>query len=156
MDNFQGTCIAFDEEAVLFRGPSGCGKSDLALRCINQGATLISDDQTILCKKNKKIFASAPTTIAGKLEVRGLGIVEFPYIERARLALVLDLVNEDTVERLPDINFVDYFDLKIPNFRLYPFQCSAVEKISLAIDLFKELKPNSFKLTRFFHHPPAR
>ena len=141
MENFSGTCIAFSDDAVLFRGPSGCGKSDLALRCINRGADLISDDQTMLCKKDKKIFASPPATIAGKLEVRGLGIVEFPYIKRAQLALVLDLVGEDAMERLPDINFVDYFDLKIPNLRLYAFQCSAVEKVSLAMSLFKELKP---------------
>ena len=141
MENFSGTCIAFSDDAVLFRGPSGCGKSDLALRCINQGAALISDDQTMLFKKNKKIFASPPATIAGKLEVRGLGIVEFPYIKRAQLALVLDLVDEDAMGRLPDINFVDYFDLKIPNLRLYAFQCSAVEKVSLAMSLFKELKP---------------
>ena len=116
-------------------------KIRFALRCINRGATLISDDQTMLCKENKKIFASPPATIAGKLEVRGLGIVEFPYIKRAQLALVLDLVDEDAMERLPDINFVDYFDLKIPNLRLYAFQCSAVEKVSLAMSLFKELKP---------------
>ena len=88
MENFQGTCIAFGEEAVLFRGPSGSGKSDLALRCIEKGADLISDDQTILCRKNKKIIASAPRTIAGKLEVRGLGIVDFPYREDASLVLV--------------------------------------------------------------------
>ncbi len=141
MENFPGTCVAFCEDAVLFRGPSGCGKSDLALRCINRGATLISDDQTMLWKENKKIFASPPATIAGKLEVRGLGILEFPYIERAQVALVLDLVNEDAMERLPDTNFVDYFDLKIPNFRLHAFHCSAVEKVSLAMSLFKELKP---------------
>ena len=141
MENFSGTCIAFSDDAVLFRGPSGCGKSDLALRCINRGAALISDDQTMLCKKNKKIFASPPATIAGKLEVRGFGIVEFPYIKRAQLTLVLDLVNEDAFERLPNINFVDYFDLKIPNFRLHAFQCSAVEKVLIAMSRFKELKP---------------
>ena len=141
MENFPGTCIAFSEDAVLFRGPSGCGKSDLALRCINRGATLISDDQTMLWKENKKIFASPPATIAGKLEVRGLGILEFPYIERAQVALVLDLVNEDAMERLPDINFVDYFNLKVPNFRLHAFQCSAVEKVSIAMSRFKEFKP---------------
>ena len=119
MENFPGTCVAFSEDAVLFRGPSGCGKSDLALRCINRGATLISDDQTVLCKENKKIFASPPATIAGKLEVRGLGIVEFPYIKRAQLALVLDLVDKAAMERLPDIKFVEYIELKIPTLRFY-------------------------------------
>ena len=139
MENFQGTCIAFGEEAVLFRGPSGSGKSDLALRCIEKGADLISDDQTILCRKNKKIIASAPRSIAGKLEVRGLGILDFPYREDASLVLVLDLINEGALERLPKIDFVDYFDIKIPNLRILPFESSAVEKVSLALRLVKGL-----------------
>ena len=145
MENFQGTCIAFGEEAVLFRGPSGSGKSDLALRCIEKGADLISDDQTILCRKNKKIIASAPRTIAGKLEVRGLGIVDFPYREDASLVLVLDLINEGTVARLPKIDFVDYFDIKIPNLRILSFESSAVEKVSLALRLVKGLASDALQ-----------
>jgi len=145
MENFQGTCIAFGEEAVLFRGPSGSGKSDLALRCIEKGADLISDDQTILCRKNKKIIASAPRTIAGKLEVRGIGIVEFPYREDASLVLVLDLINEGASERLPKIDFVDYFDIKIPNLRILSFESSAVEKVSLALRLVKGLASDALQ-----------
>ena len=145
MESFQGTCIAFGEEAVLFRGPSGSGKSDLALRCIEKGADLISDDQTILCRKNKKIIASAPRTIAGKLEVRGIGIVEFPYREDASLVLVLDLINEGALERLPKIGFVDYFDIKIPNLRILSFESSAVEKVSLALRLVKGLASDALQ-----------
>ena len=145
MENFQGTCIAFGEEAVLFRGPSGSGKSDLALRCIEKGADLISDDQTILCRKNKKIIASAPRTIAGKLEVRGIGIIDFPYREDASLVLVLDLINEGALERLPKIGFVDYFDIKIPNLRILSFESSAVEKVSLALRLVKGLASDALQ-----------
>ena len=145
MENFQGTCIAFGEEAVLFRGPSGSGKSDLALRCIEKGADLISDDQTILCRKNKKIIASAPRTIAGKLEVRGLGILDFPYREDAPLVLVLDLINEGALERLPKIDFVDYFDIKIPNLRILSFESSAVEKVALALRLVKGLASDALQ-----------
>ena len=145
MENFQGTCIAFGEEAVLFRGPSGSGKSDLALRCIEKGADLISDDQTILCRKNKKIIASAPRTIAGKLEVRGIGIVDFPYREDASLVLVLDLINEGALERLPKIGFVDYFDIKIPNLRILSFESSAVEKVALALRLVKGLASDALQ-----------
>ena len=145
MENFQGTCIAFGEEAVLFRGPSGSGKSDLALRCIEKGADLISDDQTILCRKNKKIIASAPRSIAGKLEVRGLGILDFPYREDASLVLVLDLINEGALERLPKIGFVDYFDIKIPNLRILSFESSAVEKVSLALRLVKGLASDALQ-----------
>ena len=145
MDNFQGTCIAFGEEAVLFRGPSGSGKSDLALRCIEKGVDLISDDQTILFRKNKKIIASAPRTIAGKLEVRGIGIIDFPYREDASLVLVLDLINEGASERLPKIDFVDYFDIKIPNLRILSFESSAVEKVSLALRLVKGLASDALQ-----------
>ena len=109
MENFPGTCVAFSGDAILFRGPSGCGKSDLALRCINRGASLISDDQTMLCKENNKIFASPPATIAGKLEVRGLGIVEFPYIKRAQLTLVLDLVDEERYGKTSGYKFCRLF-----------------------------------------------
>ena len=90
-------------------------------------------------KKNKKIIATAPRTIAGKLEVRGLGIVDFPYRENASLVLVLDLINEGAVARLPKIDFVDYFDIKIPNLRILSFESSAVEKVSLALRLVKGL-----------------
>jgi serine kinase of HPr protein (carbohydrate metabolism regulator) len=44
-DQIHGTCIAIDETAVIFLGPSGSGKSDLALRLIDEGATLIADDR---------------------------------------------------------------------------------------------------------------
>ena len=73
--------------AVLISGPSGSGKSDLALRLIDRGFTLVSDDQTIVRRDGDRLFASAPPTIKGKLEIRGVGIVEMETVKRRPVAL---------------------------------------------------------------------
>ena len=64
---FHGTSIVLDDNGVLIIGDSGSGKSDLALRLIDNGATLISDDVTICEKKLNEIFLSCPKEIKGCL-----------------------------------------------------------------------------------------
>jgi serine kinase of HPr protein (carbohydrate metabolism regulator) len=83
----------------LIEGESGAGKSDLALRLIDRGATLISDDYTLLQRAGSELIASPPDTIAGKIEVRGLGLLETPYVEKIPVALLIRLT--DAPERLP-------------------------------------------------------
>ena len=46
------SAIVLENHGVLIMGDSGSGKSDLALRLIDNGATLISDDVTV-CEKTK-------------------------------------------------------------------------------------------------------
>src|SRR5690606_18170052 len=70
------TCVVIGEIGVILRGPSGSGKSDLALRLVDTGGLLVADDQVFLSVENGALVARAPPTISGKLEVRGLGIVE--------------------------------------------------------------------------------
>ena len=62
-------------------GPSGSGKSDLALRLLDRGFTLVSDDQTIVSRDGDRLIASAPPNIAGKLEIRGIGIVDMDTVD---------------------------------------------------------------------------
>ena len=69
------TAVAIDGRAVLLRGPSGSGKSDLALRLIDAGARLVADDQSELSRRGDVLMVRAPATIAGLIEVRGLGIL---------------------------------------------------------------------------------
>lgn len=83
----------------MIEGESGAGKSDLALRLIDRGATLISDDYTLLQRAGSELIASPPDTIAGKIEVRGLGLLETPYVEKIPVALLIRLT--DAPERLP-------------------------------------------------------
>src|SRR5207237_6122820 len=80
-ETVHASTVALDGRAVLITGPSGSGKSDLALRLLDRGFTLVSDDQTIVRKDGDRLLASAPPTIAGKLEIRGIGIIEMERID---------------------------------------------------------------------------
>ena len=80
-ETVHASTVASDGRAVLISGPSGSGKSDLALRLLDRGFTLVSDDQTIVRRDGDRLVASAPPTIKGKLEIRGIGIVEMDTIE---------------------------------------------------------------------------
>ena len=92
---FHSTSIVFEDNGLMILGKSGSGKSDLALRLIDSGATLISDDITICRKINSQIFLFSPEETKGLLEVREVGIITVPYVENIRLNLVARLVDEE-------------------------------------------------------------
>jgi HPr kinase/phosphorylase len=99
--NHHASAVAFGPfGGVLILGPSGAGKSRLALRLIEAGAQLIADDQVFLTACDGALYARAPGSIAGKLEMRGLGIISLPFRRLARLALAVDL-GEPVPDRLP-------------------------------------------------------
>jgi len=78
-------------------------------------------------------MVSPPPTIAGRLEVRGLGIVEVAHVGAARLALVVDLVEPAAVERLPQAQHCLIDEVRIPVLRLAPFEASAPLKLLLCL-----------------------
>ena len=92
--------VALDGRAVLISGPSGSGKSDLALRLLDRGFNLVSDDQTMVRLDCERLVASAPPNIAGKLEIRGIGIVELDHVDDVPVALIVELTRD--MERMPD------------------------------------------------------
>jgi HPr kinase/phosphorylase len=128
-----GTTVALEGEGVLLRGPSGSGKSDLALRLIDAGARLVADDQTELTRTANGLTARSPATIAGKIEVRGVGILRVATVPSAVVRLVVDLVPPDGVERLPEPQFCEYLQCSLPLLALAPFEASTVAKIRLAL-----------------------
>ena len=79
-ETVHASTVAMDGRAVLISGPSGSGKSDLTLRLLDRGFTLVSDDQTIVRREDDRLIASPPPNIAGKLEIRGIGIVEMEHV----------------------------------------------------------------------------
>ena len=94
-----GTAVSIDGRGVLLLGPSGAGKSDLALRLIDSGGVLVSDDRTIVDEDGGRLRGSPPPTIAGRIEARGIGILAVPYVEGVPLALAVQL--GPPPERLP-------------------------------------------------------
>ncbi len=128
-----GTTVSIDGIGVLLRGPSGSGKSDLALRLIDGGARLVADDQTEVRCIDGGLRASAPRTIAGLLEVRGIGILSVPSLHSAPLGLVVDLVASEAVERLPEPRFCEFLDHRLPLLALAPFEVSTPAKLRLAV-----------------------
>jgi len=89
------------DAGILILGKSGAGKSELALRLIADGAELVADDRVDLFLRREKLFARAPKTLAGLIEVRGVGIIELPHKKDARIALVVTLTNTK-IARLPE------------------------------------------------------
>ena len=132
-----GTTVALDGEGVLLRGPSGSGKSDLALRLIDGGAQLVADDQTELARAPQGLIARSPASIAGRMEVRGVGILRVPTVPGAPLRLVVDLIAPDRVERLPEPKFCEYLQCSLPLLALAPFEASTPAKIRLAVRLVR-------------------
>jgi serine kinase of HPr protein (carbohydrate metabolism regulator) len=99
-ETIHATSVAIGGRGLLIMGPSGAGKSDLALRLIDRGASLISDDYTLATARNGTLLLSAPANIAGKMEIRHLGIVDIAHIEHVPAALAIRL--EDSPARMPE------------------------------------------------------
>lgn len=132
-ETVHASSVASEGRAVLITGPSGSGKSDLTLRLLDRGYTLVSDDQTVVKKDGARLLASAPQTIAGKLEIRGIGIVDMEQINNIPVALIVELTGE--IQRLPDDSRErPLLGIKLPLVTIDAMSASAPSKVALALD----------------------
>lgn len=105
--------MALDGKGVLILGPSGSGKSSLALQLIGLGAQLVSDDRTRLTAAHRQLTAEPPAAIAGLIEARGVGLLRVAHVTQARLALVVDM-SEEEHGRLPAARTTSLLDMVLP------------------------------------------
>ena len=142
-DQVHATCVVQQLEhakafGLMFLGPSGSGKSDLALRLIDDGWRLVSDDQVLLARSGDEVIARSPAVTYGILEVRNLGIVRLDPVDSAPVRLVVDLDPAFEVPRLPENLSRRICGMSIPMIRLKGFEASAAAKIKLAAKLMSE------------------
>ncbi len=118
---------------MLITGRSGSGKSDLSLRLLDRGFTLVSDDQTIVRRDGDRLLASSPARIAGKIEIRGIGILDVETASDVPVALLVELTGD--IERLPeDVRERTMLGVQVPLITVDAMTASAAAKVALALD----------------------
>jgi HPr kinase/phosphorylase len=143
-----GTCLNIGGEGVLILGKPGSGKSSLALRLIDEPgygifsvllrSELVADDQVIVTREQDRLMASAPPTLRGKLEIRGLGIVTLATRPSATLALVIKLQDHSAIERLPDPATFDMLGMTLPLVEIDGKLPSAPARLRAALNWLKQ------------------
>jgi len=132
-ETIHASTVAKDGRAVLITGPSGSGKSDLALRLLDRGFALVSDDRTIVRKDGDRLLASAPPNIAGKLEIRGIGILDMEAAADVPVAILIELTSD--IQRLPDDSRErPILGVPLPIITIDAMTASAPAKVALALD----------------------
>ena len=118
---------------VLLQGPSGAGKSDLALRALANGFRLVADDRTLVFTSAGALFGRAPAPLAGKLEVRGLGIVDETCLPWVQIVLAVRCASSpEGLDRWFENQTQSWFDVSVATLDLWPFAASAPEKLIAA------------------------
>ncbi|MCB5424881.1 serine kinase [Altererythrobacter sp. CC-YST694] len=114
----QASCVALGARAVLIEGAPSSGKSSLALVLIDRGAALIGDDGVTLERRGDVLWASPPPNIAGRLEIRNVGIIDLPT-EQAPVALVLRL-DPMAPRHVEEAETIVLAGVPLPLIRLWP------------------------------------
>jgi HPr kinase/phosphorylase len=143
-----GTCVSVGGAGMLILGGPGSGKSTLALRLIDEPgygisgvllrSELVADDQVIVTRDQDRLMASAPATLRGKLEIRGLGIVTLATPLSVSLTLVVKLQDHSAIERLPDPATFNILGVALPLVEMDGKMPSAPARLRAALSWLKQ------------------
>lgn len=110
---FHASCVAYRGQGVLITGKSGSGKSSLALQLMALGADLVADDRVHLEAGADGLLAKAPSQIAGRIEARGVGILNAKALKSAPVRLVIALDHAEKA-RLPEQYTITRLGITLP------------------------------------------
>jgi serine kinase of HPr protein (carbohydrate metabolism regulator) len=108
------------ELGVLIAGAAGSGKSGLALalvshmRAFGKFGRLVADDQLFLSQHAGRLFCTAPDSIAGLVEIRGIGPRPVAYEAKAQVDLLVRLVDRDVAPRFAEMEMETLADCQVP------------------------------------------
>lgn len=115
---------------ALIEGPSGVGKSDLALRALDTGFRLVADDRVVAFASGGRLYGKAPESLAGLLEVRGLGVLDAATLPLCEIVLRIRCVDDPAaIERVPEPRFAAVMGVSVPVFDLWPREPAAPAKL---------------------------
>lgn len=129
--------------AALVTGPSGAGKSDLALRLLERGWRLVTDDYALVWVSGDRLYARAPPTISGRMEVRGLGLVPCYPLAFARAVLLVRCVGA-APERLPEPAFEPVAGGRLPVVEIEALHASAPARVAQALSSLGQDRPLAY------------
>ncbi len=148
-ENIHASLVEIDGIGVMIKGKSGIGKSEAVVELIQAGYNFISDD-TVTLKRIGNRFIGTPAEITqGFLEVRGLGLIDVPYIYGARamrdkteVQIVIELTEnnakKDNADRLGlSKNFFKVLGGQVPLIKIPVKEGKSVTSLIIAsVNLF--------------------
>jgi serine kinase of HPr protein (carbohydrate metabolism regulator) len=140
-ETVHASAVLLRETGVLIRGASGSGKSSLLLELLRRDAGrahLVADDRVILSPMHGRLVADVPASLAGLLEVRGLGVVKLPHIAPVLIRLIVDLAAPEECRRMPEEaeQRTEIRGISLPRLSLPVGAASGPERIHAAISHF--------------------
>lgn len=131
----QFTAVSVKGRGLLIEGAPGSGKSSLALALIDRGAMLVGDDGVALAAMDGRLFASPAPATAGLLEVRNVGLVPMPFLDRAAIALVIAL-DPEAPRFIDAAEERELLGVMVPMVRLWPDSPVLALRAELALEQY--------------------
>jgi serine kinase of HPr protein (carbohydrate metabolism regulator) len=120
-NNIHACALEISNTGILIIGDSGSGKTSLCLGLLeraainNTKASFVCDDQVLLETKNDSLLANAPLAINEQVEVRGYGITSLTNKPSTKVTLVVELVQDHAIKRMPDSTLINIQGFELPH-----------------------------------------
>ncbi len=116
--------LQVNRTGMLIIGASCSGKTSLMMGLLERAVAdgfqnaMVADDRVYLTADESVVFAKVPDEISGMIEVSGYGIISRPYLEACRINLVIEVVEDETISRMPESQLHEVEGVSLPLLRV--------------------------------------